>query len=72
MLDIIARHWIDGSEVGEPTVHSLDPATGERVGRFADGDEAAAQAATGAARTAFVRSDWAATPRLRQTVRLAA
>jgi betaine-aldehyde dehydrogenase len=70
MLDITARHWIEGSEAGEPTIESLDPATGERIGRFADGDAAAAQAAIGAARTAFDRGDWAAAPRLRQKVLL--
>ena len=69
-MDIVARHWIDGNEVGDPTVDSIDPATGDRVGRFADGGRAEAEAAIAAARRAFDRSDWSASPRLRQSVLL--
>lgn len=69
-MEIVARHWIDGEGAGEPTVDSIDPATGECVGRFADGGGAEATAAINAARRAFDRSDWSASPRLRQTVLL--
>src|SRR5919199_3164280 len=69
-MDIAARHWIDGNEIGDPTVDSIDPATGDRVGRFADGGRAEAEAAIAAARRAFDRSDWSASPRLRQSVLL--
>lgn len=70
MTDVTVRHWIDGEQTGDPTVESTDPATGDRVGRFADGDEAVAKAAVAAARHAFDRSDWAASPRLRQKILL--
>ena len=70
MTEMAVRHWIDGGEEGDPVAESLDPATGERVGRFADGDETTAQAAVGAARQASDRSDWPAAPRLRQRVLL--
>jgi betaine-aldehyde dehydrogenase len=69
-MDIAARHWIDGESVGDPTVDSIDPATGERVGRFANGGRAEAEAAVAAARRAFDNTDWAAAPRLRQNVLL--
>jgi betaine-aldehyde dehydrogenase len=67
-MDIAARHWIDGESVGDPTVDSIDPATGERVGRFANGGRAEAEAAVAAAHRAFDNTDWAAAPRLRQNV----
>jgi betaine-aldehyde dehydrogenase len=70
MMDLTARHWIDGDEAGDPTVESTDPATGDEIGRFADGDEAVAKAAVAAARHAFDRSDWAAAPRVRQKILL--
>jgi len=49
---------------------SIDPATGERLGRYADGGEADAQAAVDAARRAFESAGWAHDPRLRQLVML--
>ena len=69
-MDVTARHWINGDEVGNPTVDSIDPATGDRIGRFADGGRAEAEAAIASARRAFDRSDWSASPRLRQRVLL--
>ncbi len=70
MAEIAVRHWIGGDEEGDPVAESLDPATGERVGCFADGGEVTARAAVGAARRAFDRTDWQAAPRLRQRVLL--
>ncbi len=54
-MDVAARHRIDGDEVGSPTADGIDPATGDRVERFADGGQAEAEAAI-AARRAFDRS----------------
>ncbi|RDE07871.1 aldehyde dehydrogenase family protein [Pelagibacterium lacus] len=51
-------------------VDSLDPANGERVGRFSAGGLAEAEAAIAAARRAFARPHWAQNPRLRQQVLL--
>ena len=70
MAEIAIRHWIGGDEEGDPVAESLDPATGERVGCFAEGGEVTARAAVGAARRAFDRTDWQAAPRLRQRVLL--
>ena len=55
----IAKHWIDGewresSKVSE----SINPATGEVLGRWADGGETEAQAAIEAARRAFETPPW--------------
>src|ERR1700757_5272620 len=55
----IAKHWIDGEWVGSDTVsESINPATGEVLGRWADGGEAEARAAVAAARRAFEHSPW--------------
>src|SRR5689334_19980843 len=55
----IAEHWIDGKWTGSDTVsESINPATGEVLGRWADGGEAEAQAAVAAARRAFDTSLW--------------
>ena len=70
-MELTARHWIDGEDVGSPAIESIDPASGTVVGRFADGGAAEAEAAIGAARQAFDRGEWAASPRLRQKVLLA-
>ena len=69
-MDMSARHWIDGEFVGQPTVDSIDPASGERVGRLPTAAGRRREAAVTAARRAFDRSDWAAAPRLRQKVLL--
>ena len=55
----IARHWIDGAWLeSEQVADSHNPATGELLGRFADGSEAEARAAVGAARRAFEVTAW--------------
>ena len=51
-------------------VDSIDPATGDVVGRFAAGGQAEAKAATAAARQAFDHTDWAQNARVRQSVLL--
>ena len=55
----LARHWVDGdwSEVGEVR-DSVDPATGQVIGRFHDAPATVAQAAVDAARAAFDRDGW--------------
>lgn len=65
-----ARHWIAGEWTGTPDIDSIDPATGEAIGRFADGGSSEADAATAAARRAFDRTTWAQDARLRQDVLL--
>jgi betaine-aldehyde dehydrogenase len=55
----IAKHWIDGEWTGSGTVsESVNPATGEVLGQWADGGEAEARAAIAAARHAFDTSPW--------------
>src|ERR1700758_4155400 len=55
----IAKQWIDGEWVASDTVsESINPATGEVLGRWADGGEAEARAAIAAARRAFDTSLW--------------
>ncbi|MGF6478600.1 aldehyde dehydrogenase family protein [Paraburkholderia sp. JPY419] len=65
-----ARHWIAGEWTGTPDIDSIDPATGEAIGRFADGGSSEADAAIAAARHAFDRTTWAQDARLRQDVLL--
>ncbi|MGU3421829.1 aldehyde dehydrogenase family protein [Methylobacterium sp. D54C] len=69
-MDGNAHHWIDGERFGSLAAESLDPADGSLVGRIADGGLGEAQAAVAAARRAFDRGLWAASPRLRQQVLL--
>jgi betaine-aldehyde dehydrogenase len=66
-----ATHWIAGAWVGSPCLDSLDPATGEVLGQYADGGVAEADAAIAAARHVFDRTTWAQDARLRQDVLLA-
>lgn len=67
-----ARHYINGEwHDGDGWVDSLDPASGERLGAFAEGGKAQAQAAVEAAANAFEQPGWAQNPRLRQQVLLA-
>ncbi len=67
-----ARHYINGEwRDGDGWVDSLDPASGERLGAFAEGGEAQARAAVEAAAHAFEQPGWARNPRLRQQVLLA-
>jgi acyl-CoA reductase-like NAD-dependent aldehyde dehydrogenase len=55
----IARHWIDGAWLeSELVADSYNPATGELLGRYADGGEAEAGAAVDAARHAFAHTVW--------------
>ena len=62
----IAKHWIDGEWVASDKVsESINPATGEVLGRWADGGEAEARAAVVAARRAFETSPWARDRNLR-------
>ena len=67
----IARHWIDGTWLeSELVTDSHNPGTGELLGRFADGGEAEARAAVGAARRAFAVTDWGRDRALRSRVLL--
>lgn len=61
-----ARHWIGGEWVDSATRHdSFDPATGERIGTYAEADEAVADRAVKAALKAFRESPWRGDRRLR-------
>ncbi|WP_410574800.1 aldehyde dehydrogenase family protein [Amycolatopsis sp. cmx-4-61] len=55
-----ARHWIGGKPAGPGVLDrpSTNPATGETIGWYADGDAAVAQAAIDAAVAAFTGSGW--------------
>lgn len=54
-----ARHWIAGEWTeGATTAQSRNPATGEIIGTFWDGDADVAGAAIGAAARAFTDSEW--------------
>jgi acyl-CoA reductase-like NAD-dependent aldehyde dehydrogenase len=54
-----AKHWIDGEWVGSAKVSkSINPATGEVLGQWADGGEPEARAAIAAARRAFETTPW--------------
>jgi betaine-aldehyde dehydrogenase len=65
-LSDVAQHWIDGGWVGSDTVSdSINLATGEVLGRSADGGEAEARAAIAAARRAFDTSEWSRDHNLR-------
>ena len=66
-----ASHWIAGAWVGTPSIDSVDPATGEPIGQFADGGIREADAAIVAARQVFDCTTWAQDARLRQDVLLA-
>jgi betaine-aldehyde dehydrogenase len=67
----MARHWIDGSWLESALVaDSYNPATGDLLGRFADGGDAEARAAVEAARGAFEVTDWGHDRRLRSRVLL--
>jgi betaine-aldehyde dehydrogenase len=54
-----ALNWIGGEWVDAPTrTKSYDPATGDEIGSFADGDATTAQTCVEAALNAFVTSPW--------------
>lgn len=64
-----ARHWIDGAWVdSDGRLDSFDPATGEKIGTYADGGANEAELAIRAARKAFVETDWSGNRRLRARV----
>ncbi|RJQ82798.1 aldehyde dehydrogenase family protein [Pseudonocardiaceae bacterium YIM PH 21723] len=59
MTDKHARNFIDGQWVDSATVTtSLNPATGQALGTFADAGAAEAEAAIAAARRAFKQGEW--------------
>ncbi len=65
------RHWIGGTWLGSESVgDSYNPATGDLLGRFADGGEVEAVAAVAAARLAFTGTAWGSDRRLRSRVLL--
>ncbi len=67
--DSHARHWIDGEWVDSDThTDSIDPATYDVIGTYADGGQAEAQACINAARRAFTESDWSTNRQLRARV----
>src|SRR5580704_2286235 len=62
------RHWIDGEWVGSArTRDSIDPATGQVIGTYADADQTTGQAAIDAASRAFTGTPWRLDPMLRAT-----
>lgn len=70
-----ALHWIDGKWCASSGGDALrgdcvDPATGDRVGSFAEAGPADAAAAIAAARRAFAGARWSQAPRLRAQVLL--
>lgn len=70
-----ALQWINGQWTpsvgnGGGTGECFDPATGEKVGTFAEATATDAEAAIAAARRAFETSGWAHSPRLRAQVML--
>ncbi len=63
-----AQHWIGGEWVGsDRTSNSVNPATGEVIGTYADADAAVGQAAVDAAARSFAASPWRFDPMLRAT-----
>lgn len=56
---IAVQHWIDGERVGSAkTSESVNPATGEVIGTYADADATVGQAAIDAAVRAFADDGW--------------
>jgi betaine-aldehyde dehydrogenase len=65
----IALNWIDGEWVGSDTVvESIDPATSDVIGRYADGNEEIAKAAIVAAKRAMKETAWVHDRKLRARV----
>ncbi|MFG3099188.1 aldehyde dehydrogenase family protein [Streptomyces sp. NPDC048182] len=63
-----ARHWIDGEWAGSPrTSDSVDPATGEVIGGYADGGAEEGRRAVDAAARAFAEGTWRLDPMVRAT-----
>jgi betaine-aldehyde dehydrogenase len=66
---LTARHWIGGEWVdSEARLESLNPATGEIIGTYADGAEREATKAIEVALRAFRETDWRDDRRLRAKV----
>src|SRR5258708_34921605 len=64
-----ALNWIGGAWVGADTVHdSINPATYEVIGSYADGGEGAAVASIAAAKRAFFDTPWERDRQLRARV----
>ena len=64
-----ARHWIGGEWVdSQRRLDSINPATGEKIGSFADGGAAEATRSIAIARQAFTDTDWKDNRRLRAKV----
>jgi betaine-aldehyde dehydrogenase len=65
----IAFNWIDGEWVGSDTIlESINPATYDVIGRYADGSEDVAKAAIVAAKRAMLETDWVHDRKLRASV----
>jgi betaine-aldehyde dehydrogenase len=66
---LTARNWIGGEWVESGTwLDSINPATNDKIGVYADGGEAEAKLAIAAARKAFVETAWRDDRRLRARV----
>lgn len=64
-----ALHWIEGAWRDSPVhLQSIDPATAASIGTYADGGEAEARLAVGAAHRAFTTTAWATDRALRSKV----
>lgn len=62
----IALNWIDGEWVGSDTIlDSINPATSEVIGKYADGNEEMAKSAIAAAKRAMRETDWVHDRKLR-------
>ncbi|MGW7094679.1 aldehyde dehydrogenase family protein [Streptomyces sp. NPDC054874] len=67
-LESTAQHWIDGEWTGSSRIsQSIDPATGEVIGTYAEADTATGQAAIDAAARAFAEGTWRLDPMVRAT-----
>lgn len=65
----VALNWIDGEWVGSNTIlESINPATSEVIGSYADGDAETATACIKAAKRAFDTTGWAHDRQLRARV----
>jgi betaine-aldehyde dehydrogenase len=61
-----ARHWIGGEWVdSKDRLDSINPATGEAIGAYANGGEAEATKAIAIAKQAFLDTEWHENRRLR-------
>ncbi|MDB5552149.1 MAG: aldehyde dehydrogenase [Rhizobium sp.] len=61
-----ARHWIGGDWVDSASrLNSINPASGETIGTYANGGETEAKLAIDIASATFMESDWAGNRRLR-------